>query len=292
MGIPGLFSLLKYYEEHTHLEKLISNKRIGIDVFWFLYRCKGDLNELQCMLKDFYRYSQKCYLVFDGRVPDDKKDEKIALRETREKNEENIKKLEEECNSLEINERDRIFLKSTIERMKKNNWAPRGEFVETVKEICKNWCKNIEICIAPFEADTWLVEMERNGHIHYIVSNDSDLVVNGCINLIRPEIDRDGYVRHYNIEKIVGLLKCSINNWLQFCEMIKNYKGGDILCLYSWWRYYLSPEIIYKIHGDKFYNSEYRSDELNTVEYQGVTKLNTLVINGSTSELPFSMGEL
>jgi len=250
MGIPGLFGFLEYYHQSKPLKNVIKNKNIGIDIFWFMHRCKGNMDILRSSLSPYYQNSNKCYFVFDGKVPEDKKNEKELQRAEREKVNLNIAVLESQILN-DIDEKDKDYLLSKIEQMKKDNWTPRSEFINEVKNCCKSWYDNIIIENAPFEADTWLVKMEKELNIECVISNDSDLIVNGCMNLIRPKII-NGFVKVYNIKHFIHKIKCSINEWNDLCQLIKNYKGNDIIIVYSWWRYYRQPEIIYYLYKDSF----------------------------------------
>lgn len=250
MGIPGLFGFLEYYDKNTQLKKLIAGKRIGCDIFWFMHRCKGDINVLKSSLAPFFENSELCYFVFDGKVPEDKKDEKAAQHSKREKINNDIMMIESQ--TLEnINKKDREYLLAKIEQMKRDNWTPRGEFIENIKTECEKWHKNIRLEIAEFEADTWLVSMENKGQIDYIVSNDSDLIINGCNHLIRPKIIK-GLVKYYDVSDIMLLIRCNKTEWNELCELFKKYKGNDIIEVYSWWRYYRHAEIIYSLFYNKF----------------------------------------
>lgn len=250
MGVPGLFGFLEYYQQSKQLKYLIKNKNIGIDIFWFMHRCKGNIEYLKNCLSPYFINCETCYFVFDGRVPDEKKSEKELQRIERDKINKNIAILESQILD-NIDKCDKDYLLKTIEQMKKDNWTPRSEFINEVKNICTEWNSNIKIVNAPFEADTWLVKMEKNFDIDFIISNDSDLIINGCIKLIRPKII-NGNVKIYDINNITNKIKCTLSEWIDLCNLIRTYKGDDIIILYSWWRKYRNSEIIYYIYRDNF----------------------------------------
>jgi hypothetical protein len=250
MGVAGLFGFLEYYNQSKLLNTIIRHKNIGIDIFWFMHRCKGDIEGLKNSLSPFFQNSETCYFVFDGKVPEEKKGEKELQRAEREKMNKNIVALESQVLD-DINLDDRDYLLKKIEQMKRENWTPRSEFINEVKKKCVEWHPNIRIMNAPFEADTWLVNMEQKFDIDFIVSNDSDLIVNGCINLIRPKI-LNGFVKIYDVNHIIHKIGCKMTEWVNLCELFKNYKGNDILVVYSWWRCYKMPEFIYYLYKDSF----------------------------------------
>lgn len=250
MGVPGFFGFLEYYCQSRQLRSLIKKKNIGIDIFWFMHRCKGDIEFLKNSLAPFYQNSEICCFVFDGKVPEEKKCEKEAQRNKRELISKNIEILERQTFD-DINITDRNYLIKKIEQMKKDNWVPRSEFINEIKKVCTQWCKNIKIVNAPFEADTCLVDMEKNLEIDFIISNDSDLIINGCLKLIRPKII-NGSVKVYDINAILNKLSCTLSEWIELCELIRNFKGDDIIVVFSWWRCYRRPEIIYHFHHDSF----------------------------------------
>lgn len=239
MGIGGLFTFLNQYARKEKKIKSILDKKIGIDIFWFMHKCLGDYDKLKELLNDFMIGCNKALFVFDGKVSNDRKAELQILREKRKKTEEILEKLNE-IPTDDMIESEKKFLEKHIEELKIQAWAPRGHFIESVKaKLVEWWGDKAIIIVAPYEADLYFGELEKTGQIHCIISNDSDMIALGYKYLIRPEEDCDGFIKIYEFNNILRGLNMTISEWEQFIELCRGYNGKDILIPYSIWRVYL-----------------------------------------------------
>lgn len=101
-------------------------------------------------------------------------------------------------------------------------------------EMCKSWinvCKNYKIpyIVAPFEADSQMVYLEKQGIVDGIISEDSDLIIFGCERLYTKMdfdratcqlVDRSQFHRLKEDVNAKGIPKLDIENFSQV-ELIK-----------------------------------------------------------------------
>lgn len=243
MGINGLFTFLKQYTIKSKPNAYIGGKRIGIDIFWFMHKCVGNYDKLHELLSDFVASSSRALFVFDGRVSEERKAELAELRMKRLNTEEIIKKIQAIPRDT-MTDSERQFLDRHLADLKVQAWAPRGDFIESVKKkIADWWGDKAEIIVAPYEADLYFKELESSGRIDCILSNDSDMLALGYKNIIRPEIDGSGFVKIYELDMILKGLNMNCEEWLEFMNLCREYKGNDILIPYSVWRVYCRKRI-------------------------------------------------
>lgn len=238
MGINGLFGFVKPYIRKEQKIKCVLGKKVGIDIFWFMHKCLGNLDKLHNSLMVFIETCDHAIFVFDGKVSEERKPELKILTEKRKKKEENLEILYK-LDMSEMSECEKNCVKKRIEELKIQAWAPRSEFIEKVKLSLKEWWGDkSEIIIAPYEADLYFGELEKSGRINCILSNDSDMLALGYSCVIRPETDGDGFVKIYNMHDILSHLHICKKDWYEFIEFCKINKGKDLLVLYSIWRVY------------------------------------------------------
>lgn len=183
MGITGLLPNLKDIQNPVSLQKF-EGCTLGIDGYAWLHRaacsCAADLalgnmttKYLQFFIKKFAmlkHFKIKPYLVFDGDGIPVKKGTESKRREKRQENRAIAERLwhaGQTRNALEY------FQKCV-------DITP--EMAKCVIDYCRN--NGIQYVVAPFEADSQMVYLEKHGFIDGIISEDSDLLVFGCHRLI------------------------------------------------------------------------------------------------------------
>jgi len=250
MGLNGLFSFCKKYIEKKKTATAVKGRKIGVDIFWFIHKSKGDVNKIRVLLNDFIENCAMALLVFDGKVSEDRKPELAFLKQKRGEMKQTIKELEKklEENQGELSDTQTRHLTDCIADLRIKSWAPHGNYIGIVKEAIRGWwgVERCKIITAPYEADLYFGELEAKGEIDSIVSNDSDMLALGYKYLIRPNEDEVDFVMIYRIERILGELRMSVDDWKQFMELCRKYlkthgksENYDILVPYSQWRVYM-----------------------------------------------------
>jgi len=176
MGIKGLFSFLQRWEQPCSLEGL----RLGVDLFYFLHRSKGNRAVIERMLEPY----GKMHAVVDGRMKTEEREEELEGRRAQRKR---AWEEWEQLNETPMEELDGMgqkLVRRQMSRLSRQVWTPSREYVE---EVCA-WIRERGGYVhePDGEADAYLVGLEREGVVDVVVSNDSDLMVLGARRLVRP----------------------------------------------------------------------------------------------------------
>lgn len=183
MGITGLLPQLKPIQNPVSLQRY-EGQTLAIDGFAWLHKsacsCAYELGMdlptnryLQFFIKRIEmmkRYNVTPYFVFDGDSLPVKKATDLKRREQRVKNKE-----------MAINLWNRGEKKNAYEYFQKAV-SITHEMVKCIIDYCQK--TKIQYVIAPFEADSQLVYLEKIGLVSGIISEDSDLLIFGCKRLI------------------------------------------------------------------------------------------------------------
>lgn len=189
MGITGLLTKLKPVQKQLTLDQLNST-RLAIDGYSWLHKatigCSYELAnglKTESYLKYFIkrinmlkRYNIKPYFVFDGA--------KINVKEGTE-----IKRLEKRI----LYKKTGISLWNSGKHLQAIEYFKRSvdvtpEMAKCIMEYCQS--ENIDYIVAPFEADSQMVYLEKQNLVDGIISEDSDLLIFGCKNLITKLNDK------------------------------------------------------------------------------------------------------
>jgi 5'-3' exonuclease len=252
MGVKGLFQFLKRFEKDVHIPQYVSNKSVGIDIFWFLHQSKGDMFSFQNYLLPIINNAKEIHCVFDGSPSQDKKQllEQQSLK--RQEILQSINQIEKfikyPFNRLTTS--DRHFINSYLNQLKRQAWQPPPEFIDYVKSWLTN--KNCHIYQALDEADNTLIDLEKKGIITTIVTNDSDLLILGSSNVLRPISPLRGAL--FDKDRICDILGFTATMWDDFMYLCKNMKDKDVLLAYSLISVYKDLEYVlqkcYNIYKD------------------------------------------
>jgi 5'-3' exonuclease len=231
MGVKGLFQFLKRFEKNIYIPQYVEKKSVGIDIFWYIHKSKGDMFSFQNLLLPIIKNAQKVHCVFDGSVPEYKKG---LVREQQQKRNEILQSIQQIEQFLKypfnrLNNEDRRCIREYLNELKLQAWYPTAEYIDTVK----SWLsyKSCEIYIAKEEADTLLIELEQKNIIDIIITNDSDLLILGSSTILRPYSPLKGCV--FNTSHICNILGFTAQQWKDFMYLCQNMKEKDILLAYS-----------------------------------------------------------
>lgn len=231
MGVKGLFHFLKRFEKNVYIPQFINGKTVGIDIFWFLHQSKGDMFSFQNYLLPIVKHAEKVYCVFDGAAPEYKKE--LLQEQNKKRNEllDSIQQIEKfiKYPFNRLSGEDRRCINEYLNQLKRQVWQPHPEFIYSVKSWLSS--KGCEIYQAPHEADNILIELEKNGKVDTIISNDSDLLILGSSIVLRLLSPLRGAV--FDREYICDILGFTAQQWNDFMYLCQNMKEKDIVLAYS-----------------------------------------------------------
>ncbi|KAL1861825.1 Rad2 nuclease [Diaporthe australafricana] len=284
MGIQGLLPLLKSIQKPTELKKF-SGEVLGVDAYGWLHRgaisCAIELAQGNPTSRyvDFAMHRVRMlkhfgvtpYLVFDG----DFLPSKAHTEAARAKRREDSRKA-----GLELLKAGKPA-QAHLELQKAIDVTPEmaRHLIEELKRA------DVPYVVAPYEADSQLVYLERHGYTNGIISEDSDLLVFGAKRLL-TKMDQHGQCIEINRRDFCAVREVSLTGWTddQFrqmtifsgCDYLEGIGNMGLKTAYRMMRKYKSPERVIRMlqFDGKFrvsenYLAQYKQAEL-TFLYQRV----------------------
>ncbi|KAJ4384738.1 Rad2 nuclease [Didymella sp. IMI 355093] len=211
MGISGLLPLLKSIHKPCNLKKF-AGQTIGVDAYGWLHRgtaaCAIDL----ALEKPTTKYIDFCmnrvrmlvhfgitpYLIFDG----DNLPSKAGTEKDRRERRKEGKRLGLELLKVGKTSQAQLELQKAVDVTPDMARA----FIEELK------ANNVQYVVAPYEADSQMVYLERKGIIDGILSEDSDLLVFGAKCLI-TKLDKYGDCVEVNRNHFTACREISLVGW-------------------------------------------------------------------------------
>ncbi|KAJ3431578.1 exonuclease [Anaeramoeba flamelloides] len=229
MGIKALFQALNIISKKIHLRKF-KGKTIAIDGYVLLYKHAFKSAREILVEKSSKTLVKNCmefidllvgfgitpFVVFDGASLPMKLETQSKRTKTRLESFKKAQEFEKEGNMKEAN---RFYQRSV--RIRSNN---AHDLLVALKK------KNIQVLVAPYEADPQLAWLSMNGHVDAVLSVDSDLIVLGVKTFIHrwdskgnaEQIDRK------DIWTIMPYVKDLATKKISFIENQKeNEKGNE-----------------------------------------------------------------
>ncbi|OWB70682.1 deoxyribonuclease activity protein [[Candida] boidinii] len=213
MGIAGLLPTLKTIQDNTTLERY-RGKTLAIDSYAWLHRsvfaCSQDIvlgKPTQAYIKYFVKKIQmleffqiKPYFVFDG---------DYLPRKANTESERESRRLEYK----------KLAITAHAKGNKKLSFGYFQKACDVTPEMAKALIDlfkqmKIDYVVAPYEADSQMVYLEKLGLVDGIISEDSDLLVFGCKTLITKLNDKGSCIeiRKENFSKITSSSIGSLND--------------------------------------------------------------------------------
>lgn len=169
---------------------------------------------------------------------------------------------------------------------------------------------DVPYVVAPYEADSQLVYLERHGYINGIISEDSDLLVFGAKRLL-TKMDQHGQCIEINRRDFCAVREISLTGWTddQFrqmtifsgCDYLEGISNMGLKTAYRMMRKYKSPERVIRMlqFDGKFrvsenYLAQYKQAEL-TFLYQRVfcpKKKDIVLLTEPPASSPLSIEEM
>jgi 5'-3' exonuclease len=243
MGVKGLFQFLKRFKKDVHLSQEVSGKSVGIDIFWFIHQSKGDMFSLQGSLIHILNNAKEAHCVFDGTVHTPEK--KQELERNADKRNEILRSIKQIEDFLKypfsmMSSTNKMCVIDHLNDLKRQAWQPSPQYIDEIKSwLVKKKCKLYD---APSEADYVLIDLEKEGIIDTIITNDSDLLVLGSSNIIRPFTPVKGEL--YNKKSICKNMEFTAQQWDTFMYLCKNMRNKDIVLAFSFVSVYKELEIV------------------------------------------------
>jgi hypothetical protein len=218
MGIKGLFPFLKRCEQDVDLKDLLQNQTVGLDIFWWIHRSKGNLMQLKESLEPILQYASTVHAVFDG-VPCEERKQHLQAKWNKE---------DEQCRTICALEEHLLLhpsdtIQHHVEQLRRQVWKPSPEYIQSVKQWLSD--QGTTIHDAEDEADPLLVQLEQKGIIAHILGNDSDLITLGARSLLRPYGTRATWLYR---PQMMQHFDCTESQWEDFMYLCAHMKDPDL----------------------------------------------------------------
>ena len=220
MGIRYLNTFLKKTCHKSirtiHLSELY-NKRIVIDVSIYLYQFEGDgllVDNMKKFISILQEYNIQPLFVFDGKPPVEKM-KTICYRRDQRRNAaiecaDLMERMQGDVLPDELDKLDAEYIK-----LRRSSVEITRDKTDTIKTLFNE--KNVPYCIAPSEADTICASMVLNNEVWGCMSDDMDMLVYGCNNIIRDVNIDTRTARLYVLPDILKDLNITYENFKRIC---------------------------------------------------------------------------
>ena len=230
MGIKGLFTFLKRWEQPVETKEAIKNKSVGLDIFWFIHQSKGDMAKLQASLAVFLQYALAVHAVFDGRHATEERRE--VLEERRDKRHQTIEIIEEIMDAPIMESRDQKVLERHLAQLKRQIWKPSRSYTDQIK----SWLidQGASVHEPNGEADQTLIMMENLEIIDLIVTNDSDLIALGAETVLRTGTLYSGIIfSKTHMRKQMGFTNECWKDFMYLCKKVEPLIAYSMIRVYK-----------------------------------------------------------
>jgi 5'-3' exonuclease len=225
MGIKGLFTFLKRWEQPVDTKEAIKNKSVGLDIFWFIHQSKGNMAELQASITVFLQYALTVHAVLDGyHVTDERRE---VLEERRDKRHQTIEIMEEIMEAPIMEARDQKILERHMAQLKRQIWKPSRGYIDQIK----SWLIDQKVIVHEpnGEADQTLIVMENLGIIDLIVTNDSDLIALGAETVLRNNV----MLSKTHMRKHMGFTNECWKDFMYLCKKVEPLIAYSMIRVYK-----------------------------------------------------------
>jgi len=187
----GIRNLNKYFKnECFNSIKILtmselSGKKITVDINIYIYKYASEgtlIENIYLMLSIFKHYTIIPIFIFDGKVPEEKK-ELLLQRKLNKKNaEKEYNQLMQSMNTVN-NDNDKQQIKHNMELLKKKFVYINNTQLDNIKKLITFY--GMTYIVAPFEADELCSLMVIKEMAWACLSEDMDMFVYGCPRVIR-----------------------------------------------------------------------------------------------------------
>lgn len=221
MGIKNLNSVLKNYTKFPKKSiQCLEHSIIGVDFSLFLYRfIYNQNNPIECFLRQihlFFKYNILPVYVLDGNAPIEKEItlEKRASKRLKIYNE--IDKLKELKNNPTNSPSKNAIINDEIKKLEKKCVMFSPNIIDDLIHFFNILgIPVIQECEA--ESDWILAQLNKNGVIDYILSEDSDLLTFGAKNILKNFSIREENFQIYSLDTILKELEFNQEQFIDMC---------------------------------------------------------------------------
>ena len=122
MGIKGLFQFLKRFETEISISDAVKNRSVGVDLFWFLHHCKGDITILQTYLSSLLTHASEVHCVIDGTPSLKRKEELQEKDKKRQEILHTIQEIRTHTENSTMKQEDRFRLETHMSQLTRQAW--------------------------------------------------------------------------------------------------------------------------------------------------------------------------
>jgi flap endonuclease-1 len=243
MGIKNLNLVIKESMKRTTFDKL-RGSIIGVDFSLFLYRfIYNKNNPIECFLRQlhmFFRYKILPVYVIDGNAPLEKKVTLDKRAQKRQKLYDNIADLlEKQQDNNSPNTSSRI--KSEITKLERRCVIFSQKLIKDILYFFE--LLGIPVIHENEEADFILAKLSAANKIHYILSDDSDVLAFGAKRVLKNFCIKEEKCEIFIMDNILANLGVTMNKFVDICIMcgcdymtkIRNMNCGKSLQLILEW---------------------------------------------------------
>ena len=228
MGIRYLNTYMKNKCKHgikTMNLKELAGCSLAIDISIYMYRYEMEEKLIEntiALINILLSYNITPIFVFDGKPPEEKIQTLTIRKEKRKEASDQCKEMFEKIISGEADEND-VY---NYERLKQEATRITRDKVTNVKRIISGF--NLTQYTARGEADELCAYLVLNGYCWGCMSDDMDMFVYGCNNIVR---DVDIYTQKatvYNLPTILYELNITYENFKQVCILAGTDYNNDM----------------------------------------------------------------
>jgi flap endonuclease-1 len=252
----GIRYLNKYFREECSMKnnciKMISlsqlyGKKIAVDISIYLYKFISDeqlIENIYLMLSIFKFYNIIPIFIFDGKPPAEKKELLIQRREEKIRAEKEFMVLKKNLEiNTDIEDCERQDIINNMDILKKKFIHISREQIQTVKKLIKYY--GMTYYDAPGEADKLCALLNVKGKVWGCMSEDMDMFVYGCKNVLRYFSLLNHTVVLYDTKNILKTLDITLKELKEICilsgtdyNLDKNNKNNKKHDLYTTLKYF------------------------------------------------------
>lgn len=259
MGVKGLYSLVKPFGNHVDIRTL-KNKRIGIDISYFMYRWgTDDIIRYLEFIKLLWSNDNKVLLVFDGKPGQYKIQEVERRKAVAESAGKYATSLQESLKNNEFTCEQKITIESAININIRKSTRPTKEKRQLLKRVFYE--QLIPMLKSTEEADELLVALNKEGDIDIVISGDTDLLRLGAKCLWVPKDDNGYEYTELDYNTVLRNLNLTEDQFQDMCILsggvpqIQMNTRLDIRKAWSYIRLYGSLDKVARKHDKIFVES-------------------------------------
>jgi flap endonuclease-1 len=259
-------NLSKNAMKKIHLKEL-SQKTIVIDASIYIYKfLENDdlINEMQQFIRLFQKYEITPIFVFDGKPPPEKKDIILQRKQEKKTAYQNYIQLQQKLWLYEQLHGFATWTHPSTQEIIKEMQALKSKFIRVKpKDIlnCKTLMQEMKVLYydAPEESDELCVFLVKMHKMWGCVSDDMDMLLYGCPNVIRHISIHNHTALVYDTNEIIKELKIDLSTFREMIVFSGNTEFGldnekTIQNLDKSWELYKIYKYKNKRHNKTFYS--------------------------------------